>query len=55
MNIKQAEEASGIQKSNLRFYEKEGLVVPKRNKENDYGKDFKNHMKVRRFSCIINL
>ena len=36
MNIKQAEEASGIQKSNLRLYEKEGLVVPKRNKENDY-------------------
>lgn len=36
MNIKQAEEASRIQKSNLRFYEKEGLVVPKRNKENDY-------------------
>lgn len=36
MNIKQAEKATGIQKSNLRYYEKEGLVVPTRNKENDY-------------------
>lgn len=36
MNIKQAEEATGIQKRNIRFYEKEGLVVPERNESNDY-------------------
>ena len=36
MNIKQAEVASGIQKRNIRFYEKEGLISPKRNESNDY-------------------
>ena len=36
MNIKQAEIVSGISKRNIRFYEKEGLICPNRNKDNDY-------------------
>lgn len=36
MNIKQAEIITGISKRNIRFYEKEKLIFPKRNSENDY-------------------
>lgn len=36
MNIKQAEKTSGIQKRNIRFYEKVGLISPKRDENNDY-------------------
>lgn len=36
MNIKQAELMTGISKRNIRFYEKEKLISPKRNAENDY-------------------
>lgn len=36
MNIKQVEELTGITKQNIRFYEKQGLITPGRNKDNDY-------------------
>lgn len=36
MNIKQAQELSGISRENIRFYEREGLICPERNPENDY-------------------
>lgn len=36
MNIKQAEELSGVSRQNIRFYEKQGLLHPARNAENDY-------------------
>ena len=36
MNIKQAEALSGVSRQNIRFYEREGLLSPKRNPENDY-------------------
>lgn len=36
MNIKQAQELSGISRENIRFYEREGLISPDRNPENDY-------------------
>ena len=36
MNIKQAEQASGVSKRNIRFYEQEKLIAPKRNRDNDY-------------------
>lgn len=36
MNIKQAEQLSGVSKRNIRFYEQEGLINPTRNRENDY-------------------
>ena len=36
MNIKQAEERSGVSRQNIRYYEREGLLTPHRNPENDY-------------------
>ena len=36
MKIYQVEELVGITKKNIRFYEEEGLLCPKRNPENDY-------------------
>lgn len=36
MNIKQAEERSGVTRQNIRFYEKQGLLSPARNAGNDY-------------------
>ena len=36
MNIKEAEEETGITRQNIRFYEKKGLIQPERNQENDY-------------------
>lgn len=36
MNIKEAEQLSGVTKRNIRFYEQKGLLRPSRNQENDY-------------------
>ena len=36
MNINQVEKLTGVSKRNIRFYEKEGLLLPKRNSENGY-------------------
>ncbi|MCI8514470.1 MAG: MerR family transcriptional regulator [Lachnospiraceae bacterium] len=36
MQIKEVEALAGITKKNIRFYEKEGLLKPKRNAGNDY-------------------
>lgn len=36
MNIKQASEQSGVSSPNIRFYEKEGLMTPARNRGNAY-------------------
>ena len=36
MNIKQAEQLSGVSRRNIRYYEQEGLITPSRNQENDY-------------------
>ena len=36
MKIYQVEELVGITKKNIRFYEDQGLLCPKRNPENDY-------------------
>ena len=30
MNIKEVEEQSGLNRANIRYYEKEGLVTPER-------------------------
>lgn len=35
MNIKQVEKLTGISSQNIRFYEKSGLIHPKRNEEMD--------------------
>lgn len=36
MNIKEAQVQSGVSAENIRFYEKQGLLTPARNKNNDY-------------------
>ena len=36
LSINQVEKVTGVSKRNIRFYEKEGLLLPKRNKENGY-------------------
>ena len=36
MTIQEVEERTGLTRSNIRYYEKEGLFSPKRDKENGY-------------------
>lgn len=36
LSINQVEKLTGVSKRNIRFYEKEGLLLPKRNSENGY-------------------
>lgn len=36
MRVKEVEEKIGIKSKNIRFYEKQGLLWPKRNSENGY-------------------
>lgn len=36
MNIKEAEQQTGISKRNIRFYEQKGMLRPARNQDNDY-------------------
>lgn len=36
MTIKQAQQLSGVSADNIRFYEKQGLLHPRRNRANDY-------------------
>lgn len=46
MNIKQAEELSGVSRQNIRFYEREGLISPDRNPENDYREYNEEHIHI---------
>ena len=36
MTIKEVEQLTGITRQNIRFYEREGLITPRRNPENQY-------------------
>lgn len=46
MNIKKAEELSGVSRQNIRFYEREGLLNPERNAENDYREYDEEHIRI---------
>ncbi len=46
MNIKQAEQLSGVSRQNIRFYEREGLVTPDRNSDNDYREYAMSHIET---------
>ena len=46
MNIKQAEELSGVSRQNIRFYEREGLISPDRTPENDYREYNEEHIHI---------
>lgn len=53
MRIKEVEEHIGITSKNIRFYEKEGLILPNRNEENGYREysemDLENLKKIKLF------
>lgn len=44
MNIKKAEELSGVSRQNIRYYEREGLLRPERNAGNDYREYGEEHI-----------
>lgn len=46
MNIKKAEELSGVSRQNIRYYEREGLLHPERNPENDYREYGEEHIRT---------
>lgn len=46
MNIKQAEELSGVSRQNIRFYERENLICPDRNPGNDYREYTEEHIYI---------
>jgi len=46
MNIKKAEELSGVSRQNIRYYEREGLLHPDRNPENDYREYGEEHIYI---------
>ena len=46
MNIKEAEHLSGVSRQNIRFYEREGLLSPDRNPENDYREYTEEHIRI---------
>lgn len=46
MNIKKAEELSGVSRQNIRYYEREGLLHPDRNPENDYREYGEEHVRA---------
>lgn len=46
MNIKQAEELTGVSRQNIRFYEREELLLPERNPENGYRKYTDEHIEI---------
>ncbi len=50
MSIKEVEKLTGISKQNIRYYEKQGLLNPERNKGNDYR--IYSEEDVRRLLCI---
>ena len=46
MNIKTAEALSGVSRQNIRFYEREGLLTPDRNPQNDYREYRQEHIET---------
>lgn len=55
MNIKTAEERSGVSRQNIRFYEREGLLTPDRNPENDYREYGEEHIEILKRIRILRM
>lgn len=55
MNIKQAEELSGVSRQNIRFYEREGLLSPDRNPDNDYREYTDEHIRILKQIRILRM
>ncbi|RHP35728.1 MerR family transcriptional regulator [Lachnotalea sp. AF33-28] len=56
MTIKEVEEKTGLSRSNIRFYEKEGLIQPERNDKNGY-RDYteENVLEIKRIAFLRSL
>lgn len=55
MNIKAAEELSGVSRQNIRFYEREGLLNPARNPENDYREYQQEHIETLKMIRVMRM
>ena len=55
MNIKAAEELSGVSRQNIRFYEREGLLNPDRNPENDYREYQQEHIETLKMIRVMRM
>lgn len=55
MNIKAAEELSGVSRQNIRFYEREGLLDPDRNPENDYREYQQEHIETLKMIRVMRM
>ena len=55
MNIKAAEELSGVSRQNIRFYEREGLLNPDRNPENDYREYRQEHIEILKMIRVMRM
>ena len=55
MNIKQAEQISGVSRRNIRYYEQEGLITPTRNRENDYREYSQENIEVLKKIRILRM
>ena len=53
MNISEIEKITGISKQAIRFYEKEGLISPKRNQDNQYREYAENDVKTLKLIYIL--
>ena len=53
MNISEIEKITGISKQAIRFYEREGLISPKRNQENQYREYNENDVKILKLIYIL--
>ena len=55
MNIKAAEELSGVSRQNIRLYEREGLLNPDRNPENDYREYQQEHIETLKMIRVMRM
>ena len=55
MNIKAAEELSGVSRQNIRFYEREGLLNPDRNPENGYREYQQEHIETLKMIRVMRM
>ena len=55
MNINQAQQLSGVSSDNIRFYEKQGLLCPRRNRANDYREYSEDDIRTLKFIRILRM
>lgn len=56
MTVKEIEEKTGLGRSNIRFYEKEGLISPRRNESNGYREYTQEDLdNIKKIACLRTL